>query len=89
MAAKQKKETEKEKNLRETAVSEMIRLMTASFGLIAALAWNQLMQEIVSTYIKPVFGKNSGIISLFIYALIITILAVIVTYFLAKFVKKE
>lgn len=89
MAAKQKKETEKEKNLRQTAVSEMIRLMTASFGLIAALAWNQVIQELVKNYIQPIFGKDSGLISLLIYALVVTILAVTITYFVSRFVKKD
>jgi ABC-type cobalt transport system substrate-binding protein len=89
MAVKQKKETEKEKNLRETAVSEMIRLMTASFGLIAALAWNQVIQELVKNYIQPIFGKDSGLISLLIYALVVTILAVTITYFVSRFVKKD
>jgi hypothetical protein len=85
----EKKETEKEKNLREHASSEIVRLITASFGLIAALAWNQVVQEFVNSNIKPFFGSNSGMISLLIYAVIITALAIIVTYFLSKFVKKN
>lgn len=85
----EKKETQKEKNIRERTVSEMIRLMTASFGLIAALAWNQVIQELVNVYIKPFFGANSGLISLTIYAVFITIFVVVVTFFLGRFVKKD
>lgn len=84
-----KKETQKEKNIRERTISEMIRLMTASFGLIAALAWNQVIQELVNTCIRPFFGKQSGLISLFIYAVFITIFVVVVTFFLGRFVKKD
>jgi small-conductance mechanosensitive channel len=81
--------TKEEKNLRQQAVTEIFKLMTASFGLIAALAWNQVVQELVKSYIQPLFGKNSGIISLFIYAIIVTILAVTITYFLSRFVKND
>ncbi len=85
----EKKETQKEKNIHERTVSELIRLMTASFGLIAALAWNQVIQEFVNNYIRPFFGKQSGLISLFIYAVFITIFVVVVTYFLGRFAKKD
>ncbi len=85
----EKKETAKEKNLKEQATSEIIRLFTASIGLIAALAWNQVIQELVNNYIKPIFGKQSGLISLLIYAVVVTILAVLVTYFFSRFVKEN
>ncbi|HEX6977218.1 MAG TPA: DUF5654 family protein [Patescibacteria group bacterium] len=55
--------------------------------MVAALAWNQVIQELINNYIKPFFGGNSGLISLVIYALIITLIAVAITYFLAKFKK--
>jgi uncharacterized membrane protein (DUF106 family) len=84
-----KEETEKEKNIRQTTISEMFKLMTASFGLIAALAWNQVVQEFVNNYVKPFFGKQSGLISLLIYAIFITIFVVVVTYFLGRFAKKD
>jgi small-conductance mechanosensitive channel len=86
---KEQKETQKEKGIRERTTSELVKLMTASFGLVAALAWNQVIQELVNNYIKPVFGKNSGLISLTIYAIFITIFVVIVTYFLGGLVKKD
>lgn len=69
--------------------SEILKLSTSSFGLVAALAWNELIKEVVTMYIKPLVGSNSGIISLLIYAVIITILAVIVTINLSKFTKKD
>lgn len=84
-----KEETQKEKSLKQHATSETVKLLTASFSLIAALAWNQVIQEFIANYIKPFFGKDSGIISLLIYAIFVTILAVIITYFLSRFVKKD
>jgi len=87
--ADEKKETQKEKGIKERTTSEMIKLMTASFGLVAALAWNQVAQEFVTDYIKPIFGKQSGVISLLIYAVFITVFVVVVTFFLGRFVKKD
>lgn len=87
--AKIKKGELKAKNIRRELLNEMLRLSTNGFGLVAALAWNELIKETVKTYIQPFAGKSSGIISLFIYAVIVTILAVGVTYNLTKFVKKD
>ena len=69
-------------------VKQMVTLSTSGFGLVAALAWNSVIQEFVSTYVKKWLPNGSGIISLFIYALIITVLAVVVTVQLSKLSKK-
>lgn len=76
------------KNLNKDIANEMLKLATGGFGLVAALAWNEVIKEVVNDYIKPVVGGNSGIISLAIYAVVITLLAVFVTYTLTKIVKR-
>lgn len=86
--AKKVAPTEKEIRLREKLIDEMLKLGTSGFGLVAALAWNDLIKRLVADYIEPVVGENSGIISMFIYALIVTILAVSVTYYLTKLKKR-
>lgn len=65
-------------------VKQMITLATGGFGLVAALAWNNVIQEFVNDYVKKYLPSGSGIVYLLIYALIITILAVVITYNLAK-----
>ncbi|HVZ66647.1 MAG TPA: DUF5654 family protein [Patescibacteria group bacterium] len=80
-------ETTKQKKLRIEIVKQLLTLSTAGFGLVAALAWNSLIQEIVATYIKP-YLPGVGIISQAIYAVIITIIAVFVTFQLSKFLDK-
>ena len=65
-------------------VERSLKLVTSGFGLVSALAWNELIKEAVSVYIKPYFGKNSGLISLAIYAILVTALAVFITYQLSK-----
>lgn len=67
----------------------LLKLVTSGFGLVSALAWNELIKEFVKEYVKPYFGESSGMISLFIYALIVTFLAVLVTYQLSRISKKE
>lgn len=68
---------------------EIIRLSTSAFGLVAALAWNELIKEVVTTYIKPFVGGASGIISLAIYAVIVTTLAVLITINLTKLTEEK
>jgi hypothetical protein len=60
-------------------VTNMVSLATSGFGLVVALAWNEFVRKLVELYIDPYLGKNSGLVSLFIYAVIMTILAVFVT----------
>ncbi len=69
-------------------VKNMVSLATSGFGLVVALAWNQVIQNAVQKYIDPYLGKNGGMISLLIYALVMTVLAVIVTMQLAGLERK-
>ena len=66
----------------------MLTLATSGFGLVAALAWNSLIQEVVNNYIKVYLPGDAGLISLIIYAVIITIVAVFVTVQLSSLVEK-
>ena len=77
------------RRLQKEALKQMLTLATSGFGLVAALAWNQFITELVETYIRPIVGGSSKLISSLIYAVIITFLAVLVTYNLTKMVKKR
>jgi len=88
--SKHEEEVKKEATaIKKQFADRTLKLLTSGFGLVSALAWNELIKEIVSQYIKPFFGESSGIISLTIYAIFITALAVFVTYQLSKLVEKE
>jgi uncharacterized membrane protein (DUF106 family) len=65
-------------------VTTFSALITAAFGLVAALAWNQA----IKAAIDEVFGPESGLIGLFIYAILVTILAVIMIIIIARQTKK-
>jgi hypothetical protein len=74
----------KKKGLHLEIVTQMLSLATSGFGLVAALAWNSVIQEVVNNYVKKFLPGNSGLVSLLIYAVVVTILAVIVTMNLSK-----
>lgn len=59
-------------------------LMTTAFGLIAALAWNEAIKAIILQYMGP----GSGIMGMLIYAILITIIAVIATIIIGKVIAK-
>lgn len=74
----------KKKGLHLEIITQMLTLATSGFGLIAALAWNSVIQELVNTYIKKFLPSGYGIVSLILYAVVVTVLAVIVTMNLSK-----
>jgi hypothetical protein len=79
---------QEKKQLKLELVTQMVTLSTSAFGLVAALAWNSVIQEFVTIYIKPLIGSGSGLISLLIYAVIVTILAVVITLQLSRLKEK-
>jgi hypothetical protein len=69
---------------RAAYLQTMIALASAAFGVVAALAWNSAITALV----KEIFGSGAQIVSLFIYAIIVTILAVIVMVQLGKLAER-
>ncbi len=69
-------------------IKNMIGLATSGFGVVVALAWNEAIKASVEQFIDPYLGTNSGIISLFIYAFVMTLLAVAVTMQLSSLEKR-
>lgn len=68
------------KDLRSEFLKTMTQFVTAAFAFVAALAWNDTIQSIINRFIAP----GSGLVSQLIYALLVTILAVLATYLLGK-----
>lgn len=80
--AKQKPQPTKRKRVTHVplaVITQMLTLATSGFGLVAALAWNSFIQEFVNSYVKKFLPDGSGLVSLFIYAIVVTALAVAVT----------
>lgn len=70
--------------MKNEVVEKLATLITAAFGLVAALAWNDTIKLIF----KQLFSENSNISAMLIYALSVTILAVVITIILGKFSEK-
>jgi heme/copper-type cytochrome/quinol oxidase subunit 2 len=74
--------------LKDEVLTQIAALLTAAFGLIAALAWNGAIQAIF----LEIFGTQGSIAAQLSYAIIVTIIAVIVIIWIARVVahaKKE
>ena len=75
-------------NLKETpkAVKEkMVTLILAGFGLVAALAWNDAIQTLFNSF----FPQGSGLIGKFVYAVIVTLIVVIISLQLKRISEKK
>ena len=59
-------------------------MMGAAFSLVAALAWNEAIKKLIDEFIP----KGKGVLSLFIYAGIVTVIAVIITSRLSSLKEK-
>jgi hypothetical protein len=82
MAAKKSVGTKEE--IKEAMVKNITSLMTAAFGLVAALAWNSAIQKLFSI----IFGTAGGLYAMLAYAILVTIIAVIVTVYLGRVLGK-
>lgn len=76
--------TKKEKVFHKELIQQLVTLATSGFGLVAALAWNETVQAFVKEYIEKYYPAGSGVLSKFLYALLITFLAVLITYQLSR-----
>src|SRR5690606_4597887 len=65
---------------------KLVGYITAAFGLVAALAWNDAIKTLIDTLYS---AEKNTIIAKFIYAVVITIVVVLVSIYLAKLTKKK
>ena len=61
-------------------VATMISLASAAFGVVAALAWNGAITALFNRY----FGEGAKIGALFVYALLVTVVGVVVIVVLGR-----
>jgi purine-cytosine permease-like protein len=73
VASKAKKTAAK---LKAETIRTFSMLMTSAFGLVAAFAWNEAVKDAISRYIS----SGQGLKSKLIYAIFVTLIAVLVSY---------
>lgn len=71
------------KSFRIQVMETVAALMTAAFGLLAALAWNQAIAWAVQQFLS-----NSPGIGYFVYAILVTILAIVATILIGRSLAK-
>ena len=76
----------KEKSLRKELRSQAIGYLLGAFGLVAGLAWNDAIKATIE-YIFPL--DRNGLQAKFIYASIVTIVVVVFTFYISKFLKPK
>ena len=62
----------------------MLTLITTAFAFVAGLAWNEAIQKLIEEF----YTAGGAVTGLLIYAVIVTIVAVVVTVLLARIAGK-
>lgn len=70
--------------MKKDVIEKLAALITAAFGLVAALAWNGAIQAIF----KAIFGESDTIIAMIVYAVVVTIIAVLATLWIGNMTAK-
>jgi len=65
-------------------LDKIAALLTVAFGLVAALAWNGAILAIFRHF----FGTADSIPAMLVYAVVVTIIAVLVAIWIARAVKR-
>ena len=71
--------------VKPTYIGTMISLATVAFGLIAAGAWNKFIGDFIAIFLKP----GAGVWAELVYAVIITIVAILVVQNLGKLAERK
>ena len=61
-----------------------MQLVTAAFGLVAALAWNEAIQGLFTL----IFGEAGDLAAKFLYAVLITVIVVFITVRLGRLAER-
>lgn len=71
-------------SVKQEILDKIAALITAAFGLVAALAWN----DAIKLLFKEIFGTQDQVGPMILYALVVTVIAVILTIIVARAASK-
>ncbi|MFC1710770.1 DUF5654 family protein [Nanoarchaeota archaeon] len=71
--------------MKKHVIEKLSALIIAAFGLVAALAWNGAIQAIF----KQAFGTAESVPAMLIYAIIVTVAAVLIAVYIGKLETKK
>ncbi len=73
-------------SIRREAREKTLGYIMAAFGLVAGLAWNEAIKGLIDIFFPM---ETGGILAKFVYAALITVLVVVIGYYLVKVGKKN
>ncbi|MDE4078995.1 DUF5654 family protein [Candidatus Methanosphaera massiliense] len=71
-------------NIQKEMLKTISILMTTAFAFVAGSAWNEAIQALLNEFLE----QGSALIGMLIYAVVVTIIAVIVTLFIGRLMGK-
>ena len=71
--------------VKSSYLGTMIALATVAFGLLAAGAWNKFIADLIAIFLKP----GSGVFAELIYAVLVTVIAIVVIQWLGKLAERD
>lgn len=77
-------DVEDPKSIKFEILDKIAALIAAAFGLVAALAWN----DAIKALFKEIFGTTDQLGPMIGYAVVVTVIAVILTIFIARAASK-
>jgi len=78
--------SENRSSIKREVRQQTIGYILAGFGLVAGLAWNDAIKSLIEKFYPA--GSN-GLIAKFAYAILITLIIIIVSFNLTKLIKKQ
>ena len=66
--------------MKNEIIEKLAALITAAFGLVAALAWNGAIKAIFA----EIFTEAEGLVQMLVYAVVVTVIAVLATLWIGK-----
>lgn len=66
--------------MKSEVIEKLAALITVAFGLVAALAWNGAIKAIFA----KIFTEAEGLTQMLVYAVVVTIIAVIATLWIGR-----
>ena len=78
--------SENQGNLRQEMREKTVGYILTAFGLVAGLAWNEAIKSLIDKFF-PISGNSIWI--KFLYAIIITFVIVVLSFYLIKITDKK
>ncbi len=73
------------KEIKHQIKQKTIEYIATALGLVAALAWNDAIKSAIDYF----FITGNGVLAKVVYAALLTIIVVVITYYLVTFQKKH